>query len=60
MKLGAFVLQAIPLIMSYYVKKYMDDDKAVALVDLESDFGIPRIASFDFIVGENNNEIVSN
>lgn len=51
MKLAAFLFGTIPLVINFYVKKYIEDDKAVTLRDLEGDFGIPRIKSYDFIVG---------
>ncbi|OXA44846.1 Oxygen-dependent choline dehydrogenase [Folsomia candida] len=50
MKLAAFLFGTIPLVINFYVKKYIEDDKAVTLRDLEGDFGIPRIKSYDFIV----------
>lgn len=52
MKLSSFVFGAIPLIIQYYAKKYMEDDKTIALQDLENDYGIPRIKSYDFIIGK--------
>ncbi|XP_021956369.1 glucose dehydrogenase [FAD, quinone] [Folsomia candida] len=50
MKLPAFVFGTVPLMVSFYARKYIEEDKAQTLTELENDFGIPRIKKYDFIV----------
>jgi hypothetical protein len=52
MKFVEFILQSIPLVISFYAKKYLDDDLAQTLAELENDSSLPRIKTYDFIVGE--------
>jgi hypothetical protein len=52
MRFVEFILQSIPLVISLYAKKYLDDDLAQTLVELENDSSLPRIKTYDFIVGE--------
>ncbi|ODM95746.1 Oxygen-dependent choline dehydrogenase [Orchesella cincta] len=50
MKLAAFVLGSIPLIIQFYARKYLEEDKAIVLTELENDLNLPRIKEYDFIV----------
>ncbi len=52
MKLATFIFGAIPLLVQFYANKYQQDDKTKTLEELENDFGLPRIKSYDFIVGK--------
>jgi hypothetical protein len=52
MKLAAFVLTAIPLLIQLYSKKSQEEDYAKTLTELEDEFGVPKIKTYDFIVGE--------
>lgn len=51
MKLAAFLFGTVPLIIQFYAKKYAEDDLTETLNELEQDFGMPRIKTYDFIVG---------
>ncbi|ODM88480.1 Oxygen-dependent choline dehydrogenase [Orchesella cincta] len=50
MKLAAFVFGAVPLIIQFYAKKYLEEDKVATLTELENDLNLPRIKEYDFIV----------
>ncbi|ODM95747.1 Oxygen-dependent choline dehydrogenase 1 [Orchesella cincta] len=50
MKLAAFVFGAIPLLIQFYSKKYLQEDKTATLTELENDLNLPRFKEFDFIV----------
>lgn len=52
MKLAAFIFGVTPLVINYYAKKYIEDDKEATLTEFENDFGLIRIKSYDFIVGK--------
>lgn len=51
MKLAAFIFSAVPLLVQFYAKKYLEDDKTLALTELGNDFGFPRIKAYDFVIG---------
>ncbi|ODM87919.1 Oxygen-dependent choline dehydrogenase [Orchesella cincta] len=49
MKLAAFVLGSIPLLIQFYARKYLDEDRINTLNELEKDLNLPRIKEYDFI-----------
>ncbi|ODM66802.1 Oxygen-dependent choline dehydrogenase, partial [Orchesella cincta] len=50
MKLATFVLGTIPILIQFYYKKYIAEDKALTLTELENDLNLPRIKEYDFII----------
>ncbi|ODM88481.1 Glucose dehydrogenase [FAD, quinone] [Orchesella cincta] len=50
MKLAAFVLGTVPILIQFYADKYLKEDKALTLTELENDLNLPRIKEYDFIV----------
>ncbi|CAL8130342.1 unnamed protein product [Orchesella dallaii] len=50
MKLAALVLGSIPLLIQFYSRKYLEEDKVKSLTELENDLNLPRIKEYDFIV----------
>ncbi|CAL8130344.1 unnamed protein product [Orchesella dallaii] len=50
MKLAAFILGSIPLLIQFYSKKYLEEDRLSTLTELENDLNLPRIKEYDFIV----------
>ncbi|CAL8130334.1 unnamed protein product [Orchesella dallaii] len=50
MKLAAFVLGAIPLLIQLYTDQFQEDDKVSTLAELKNDLNLPRIKTYDFIV----------
>jgi len=52
MKLAAFVLGAVPILIQFYAKKYLEQDKVATITELENDLNLPRIKEYDFIVGK--------
>jgi len=51
MKWAAFVLTSIPLIIQHYAERYEEQDKARTLAELEEQNGVPRIKTYDYIIG---------
>ncbi len=51
MNLASFVLSGIPLLIQNYAEEYQKLDYSSTLADLEGDLGLPRVQSYDFIVG---------
>ena len=52
MRVVEFLLQAIPLLIQLYSEKYLQDDLERTMNELENDSNVPRIKSYDFIVGK--------
>ena len=52
MKVVEFLIQSIPLLISLYAEKYQKDDLELTLNELENDSNVPRIQTYDFIVGK--------
>lgn len=50
MNLATFVVASTALLIQFYADKYRQDDFARTLRELEADFGVPRIETYDFIV----------
>ncbi|CAL8130308.1 unnamed protein product [Orchesella dallaii] len=50
MKLLAFVLGSIPILIQFYAKKGLEEDRASTLTELEGDLNLPNIREYDFIV----------
>ncbi|CAL8130330.1 unnamed protein product [Orchesella dallaii] len=50
MKLAAFVLGSIPLLIQLYSKQFQEEDKVSTLSELKNDLNLPRIKIYDFIV----------
>jgi hypothetical protein len=52
MKVVEFLFQTVPLIIQLYADQYLRDDLANTLRELEEDSNLPRIKTYDFIVGK--------
>ncbi|CAL8130340.1 unnamed protein product [Orchesella dallaii] len=50
MKLAAFVLGSIPILIQFYARKYLEEDRVKTLTELDNDLNLPRIKEYDFIV----------
>lgn len=46
-----FLFSAIPLLIELFVKHDMREDLAKTIQELENDSNLPRIKTYDFIVG---------
>lgn len=51
MKLGAYLLGSMSLMIQQYADKYRTEDLSETLDELENDRGFPNIETYDFIVG---------
>lgn len=52
MNLTFFITASIALTIQKYADKYREEDLSKTLADLESDRSLPRIKTYDFIIGE--------
>jgi len=57
MKLAAFVLGSIPILIQFYARKYLEEDRIATITELDGDLNLPRIKEYDFIVGKLNMSI---
>jgi hypothetical protein len=53
MNLVSFVLGSLPLIIRQYADHYKQLDLMSTLTELEGDLSLPRITTYDYIVGKN-------
>lgn len=51
MNLWDFFLGSIPLVLDLYSDMYRETDYKSTMLELESDFNVPTIKTYDFIVG---------
>ncbi|CAL8130318.1 unnamed protein product [Orchesella dallaii] len=49
-QLASVVFGSIPILISLYATKYLEEDKKRTLDELERDLNLPRITNYDFIV----------
>lgn len=52
MNVANFLWESIPLLLQLYANLYLKTDFDKTKVELETEFNVPKIKSFDFIVGE--------
>jgi hypothetical protein len=53
MNLVSFVLGSFPLMIQQYVDHYKNLDLMSTLTELEGDLSLPRITTYDYIIGIN-------
>lgn len=51
MKLLNFILQSFPLMIQQYADYYRETDLDTTLSQLSNDLSLPRIQTYDYIVG---------
>jgi len=51
MKWAAFVFSTLPLLIQRYAERYQQQDNAATLDQLEEEHGVPRIKTYDYIIG---------
>ncbi len=52
MNVADFLLGSIPLLLQFYAEMYRESDYKSTMVELESERNVPKIKSYDFIVGK--------
>lgn len=45
-------LGSIPLLLQFYAEMYRENDLKNTMLELDSEFNVPKIKSYDFIIGE--------
>src|SRR5271168_3090767 len=50
MNLATFIFVSVPLAIQFYSARYRQEDHSRTLQEVKTDFGVPRIRTFDFIV----------
>lgn len=52
MNLADFFLGSIPLLIQFYVEMFRETDLKNTMHELESEFNVPKVQSYDFIIGK--------
>lgn len=52
MNVADFLLGSIPLLLQLYAETYRETDFKRTMVELESERDVPKIKTYDFIVGK--------
>lgn len=52
MNIAEFFLGSIPLLLQFYAEMYRETDLKNTMVELESELNVPKVKSYDFIIGE--------
>lgn len=55
MKVVTFMLSSISLLIQQYANNFEQEDLKLTLTQLRDDLGLPRIQTYDYIVGKNKN-----
>lgn len=55
MKVAEFLLGSLPLLIQFYADFYRKIDFENTMYELESEFNVPQIKTYDFIIGEYRN-----
>lgn len=52
MKVAEFLLGSIPLLVQFYADLYRKIDFENTMLELESEFNVPKVKTYDFIIGK--------
>lgn len=52
MNIANFLWESIPLLLQFYADLYLKTDFDETKVELENEYNVPKIKSFDFIIGK--------
>lgn len=52
MNVADFLLGSIPLLLQFYAELYRETDFKSTMLELESEFNVPVVKTYDFIVGK--------
>lgn len=47
-----FLLSSIPLLLQFYAESYRETDFKNTMVELESQFNVPKVKTYDIIIGK--------
>lgn len=52
MNISNFLLGSIPLLLQFYAEMYRETDYKNTTLELETEFNVPDIKIYDFIIGK--------
>lgn len=47
-----FFLGSIPLLLQFYAEMYRETDFKNTLLELENEYNVPKIKTYDFVIGK--------
>lgn len=52
MNVADFLIRSIPLLLQFYAEMYRETDFQNTMLELESEFNVPKVKTYDFIIGK--------